>query len=317
MESPVVAELAAAENDDRELESEPVGSAASEGEAGEGKAGERKAGGSESSRPYPTRYPRLLQIFIFLFVFDLVVRGVLGGIVARDWNKELSVQTLPKALPTQSELTKIRRGKSSYDSVAARFGASLEAVAGYFNPIPREVTLSKIGGASDWLKYASTWTRTRLRFVGKFTMINHSWPMFSPNTRRARSVIRSRMIYADGTVREHYPFNEPRSFTDYSRWLVKRPQKIDERLQTHHNARMGMANYLSHAYSTSKSGAPLDKIEMYKIGYRFPVIGADVRKHWKRVRARAKPELIWRYDPSTRRGRKVSDKKSTSKGKRK
>jgi hypothetical protein len=265
----------------------------------------RSASAATAEFPYPTRYPVWLRVFLFLFVFDMVGRGILGGIVESNWTKELSITTLPKGIPTVAELERIQRGKGVHATASERFGATLSSVAGFFNPVPSRATSTKIDGVGDWTKYTLTWVRTRLRFIGKLTMINHSWPMFSPNTRRARAVVRSRMYYADGTTLDHYPYNEPRSFTSYSRWFVKRPQKIDERLQTHYNARLGVATYLSHAHPTSEGGAPLEKIEMFKIGYRFPRIGDDIRKHWKRIRARAKEELIYRYDPKTGRGRTV------------
>jgi hypothetical protein len=248
---------------------------------------------------------RGIKWFVILFVFDLVVRSVLGVTVSRKWARELEMGGFPMGLPTQNELREIDKKKSNYRSHSARYFATFGSIASYFNPWPRAKTRAHLTGLRNWEHYTLTWIDSRLRFIGHFTGTSHTWPMFAPNTRKSRTVVRGKLVYADGTTKDVLSLVEPANFTSYSRWLIKRPQKNDERLDSAYSARAGKCNYWSLRFPRTRSGAKLVSIELYKVSFRFPGPGQDVARHWKKVRAAAKPVLFWRYDVAKQAGKDV------------
>ena len=268
------------------------------------------------SLPYATRYPWYTRWFIIAAVFFIVSRSAFNVRMHKvDWAKELSMYTLPYALPTSKEREEIRAGKSKrYPTLEKRFDASYGSFLRFANPVPQQKTLDKIESNLDWLKYAAVWLHSRMEFVGRIVGVEERWTMYSPTVGKVRTVVRAVLRYEDGTTTEARARTEPRDLANYFRPFAQRRLQFDINLPNMEGVRLGWARYLSRHHGTNAEGSPLKTIDMYKVSYKLPDPGADYGKHWRSGNGRrVKGDPFWRFDVARNKGQSLEKKKDEKK----
>lgn len=260
---------------------------------------------------YPTKYPWHIRVIIIASVFCIVSRSAFNIQMHKlRWADDLSVFTLPFALPTEQEREEIRAGKSKrYQDVSSRFAASFSSVLRFANPVPNEKTLSKIEQPTDWLKYALVYIHSRIEFLGRLIGVDERWTMYSPTVGKTRTVARAVMWYSDGTTMEARAKTEPHDLANFVRPFSQRRLQYDINLPTMTNVRLGWSRYLARHWPKNESGAQLEKIDFYKVTYKLPEPGQDYLKHWRSGNARkVKGEPFWRYIVATDKGVTLENK---------
>lgn len=254
---------------------------------------------------YPTKYPWHIRLIIVASVFFIVTRSAFNIQMHKlRWAEELSVFTLPFALPTEREREEIRAGKSKrYQDLSSRFGATMTSVLRFANPVPNERTLSKLEEPVDWLKYGLVWLHTRAEFLGRLIGVDERWTMYSPTVGKTRTVARAVMWYSDGTTMEARAKTEPRDLANFVRPFSQRRLQYDINLPSMTSVRLGWSRYLARHWPTNDNGAKLEKIDFYKVTYKLPEPGQDYAKHWRSGNARkVKGDPFWRYIVATDKG---------------
>jgi hypothetical protein len=250
------------------------------------------------------------------FLFDMVFRSLITlSPYQQQWRKELEMPRLPLRLSTQAQREKIRQGRDEkYTSVWARNLATIRSAALYASPWPRTKTSRHLDSPAAYAKYAYVWLGTRLGFVGTLLGLDEDWPMFSPNVRRSHVAPRAVLVYADGHREQLWLLGEPRDPTHFQRWFVKRPLQIDLRLAKDYDARLSVSRNLAEHHPSSKSGAPLEAIEMFEVKYTLPAPGQDAREVLGAQAQKAPAgKAFWRFDVETGKGRTFDAKKRKAK----
>lgn len=276
-------------------------------------------GGTGGTLTYPTKYPWHIRLIIVASVFFIVVRSAFNIQMHKlHWADELSMFTLPYALPTEQERDEIAAGKSTrYENLASRFGATFSSLLRFANPVPPEKTTAKISGAVDWLKYGLVWVHSRIEFLGRLIGVDERWTMYSPTVGKTRTVARAVLWYSDGTTMEARAKTEPRDLANFVRPFSQRRLQFDINLPTMAGTRLGWSRYLARHWSKNENGATLEKIDFYKVAYKLPEPGQDYAKHWRSGNARkVKGEPFWRYIVATDKGVNL-EKKDKDKAKAK
>lgn len=262
-------------------------------------------GDSGGTSAYPTKYPWHIRLIIVASVFFIVVRSTFNIQMHKlHWADELSMFTLPFALPTAQERHEIETGKSKrYDDVWSRYSASFASVLRFANPVPPEKTLAKISSGADWLKYGLLWIHTRIEFLGRLVGVDERWTMYSPTVGKTRTVARAVLWYSDGSTMEARAKTEPRDLASFVRPFSQRRLQYDINLPAMTGVRLGWSRYLARNWPQNDKGAKLEKIDFYKVAYKLPDPGQDYTKHWRSGNARkVKGEPFWRYIVATDKG---------------
>ncbi len=259
---------------------------------------------------YPTRFSWLMRVFLCLFLGDMVVRSFLSlSPYDSVWSYELSVDLFPKRLPTQAEFNRIVAGTHPDGQItrAGRLFDSVASVGLYFSPVPSEATQEHLRGATDYAKYAIVWTASRLRFVGSLVGVDQNWPMFSPNVSDSDTVGRIRLVFADGATQIWHSEADPPDITNYSHWFQEKQLQVATKLPRDQECRLGYCNWLWHQVPKNSAGAPLTRIEMFKVDYVYPTPRQDAFTFLdaQRTAQHNREEPFWMYDVATRTGKYV------------
>ncbi len=260
----------------------------------------------------PPRWSWPVRVFVVVFVFDMVVRGFLSlAPVIGDWSKEFGMESYPHPLPSREELRQCVAGTHPQDwTFWQRYAVSLQSAGRFLVPWPTEKVRERIDSVHDVGKFTLAWLESRLRFCERLVAIDQNWPMFSPNVSDRDTLARMRLVYADGSHKEHRLICDPVDLTSYSHWFREKFLQIATRLHRDGAARLGYCRMLAHQFGENPNGSPLVRIEVFQVHYRYPSPGDDPQQ-WLAEQTGPPPDQIdppfWEYDLQAQQGRKLRD----------
>jgi hypothetical protein len=213
-----------------------------------------------------------MRIFLAVIVFDMVFHSLAALTPYDRWLEDLEVERFPKRLPTAQEMRALaaKGYDDGLDPVADRVLDSFDSLWVYFKPWPSSATRKKIGGWGDAGKYALGWLTSRLGFLEQVVRFEQRWTMFSPGVAEDVDMVRTRLVYWDGSTRVVRLEIDPEDLTRYSRWLKGKVVEYSTNLDSDWAGRLGACNLLAHRYPRNRRGAELVKIYLIKFRIKYP-----------------------------------------------
>ncbi len=269
-------------------------------------------GGLAAPAARPPRFSWPMRVFLAAFLADMVLRGLLSLTPAGgDWPKELDMESYPHSLPSQEELRQCEAGTHPQGlSCWQRYAVSLQSAGRFLVPWPTEKTRKKIDSAEDVGKYTLSWLKSRMTFCGRVLAIDQKWSMFSPNVGDDDTLARLRLVYADGSQREHRVICDPGDPTCYTQWFAAKFTRVASVLHSDRLTLRGYCRMLAHRFGKNATGSPLVRIEVFQVHYHYPSPDDDAPQ-WLAEQIGPPPDQIdppfWEYDPRTQQGRKLRD----------
>ncbi len=221
-----------------------------------------------------------MRILICVVLFHMLYRST--GILYpwEDWLGEVNLSRMPRALPTRSQIDKMREeAEGSNEQVLDEFKKCGLSLARYWNCVPEEETRARLKSPLDWTKYALAWTASRLQWCECILGIDQEWAMFSPKVGRGKYMSRARLCFEDGTERVVRSLSEPEDYTSYTRFGAGKTLGLDRFVFSdqsyRHEACAGYCNFLAHQTPTNQDGARLEAILLYEFKINFVPPGED------------------------------------------
>lgn len=226
----------------------------------------------------PARAPRFswpMRVFLFVVLFDMIVRSMAFAVPWEEWEDDLGVRDMPRRLPTQAELREIDADPER--SVAARFGETGRSFGRFLVPWPTDDVREEMDGVDDTGRFAVVWMLTRLQFFERFVGLDQNWPMYS-NVASSDARTRSRLFYADGSTVDVRQTSDPADLTNYSHWLEKKRSGHENKVRPGMTEECrGWCHFLAHRHHRNEAGAELERIELFRVRYKWPKPGEDPR----------------------------------------
>jgi hypothetical protein len=257
-----------------------------------------------------------MRIFLCVLLFDIVFRSLSVLYPWADWADELDMRTLPVRLATRAELDRLSEKATPErpHPVADDVMESFDSLWDYAKPWPEARVRAKMRSWTDGGKWGLCWLSSRWDFVESVIGFNQEWPMFSPNVGTEKWFARSRLVYADGSERIVRTLCDPEDLTRYSHWFQEKILDYELKVKEGKGCAdddFGYCNLLSHRYPHSEAGAPLARIHLFIVYYKFPPPGEDARA-WLVAQTGPPPKQIYRdfyvFDATTRNGKCLIDK---------
>lgn len=222
-------------------------------------------------------------MFIIASLLAIVVRSTLNiGMHHTPWLKELGMHTVPYPLPAESERSDIAKGRStSYHSLTERLADSGASLLRFFSPWPNADTAGRLKTYRDWFAYAAVWTHTRLEFLGRLTGVDERWTMYSPSVGTSRKVVRARLHYEDGSIRDVRSLAEPDDLATFVRPLSQRRLQHDVNLTNIAPLREAWAHRLAKTYPSNANGAPLLQVNLHWARHPFAPPTVNSEEYWQ------------------------------------
>lgn len=230
--------------------------------------------------------------FIIASVFAIVVRSTLNiGMHHTPWLKELGMYTVPFPLPAKSERSDLAHGVSaSHHSLTARLADSGASVLRFFLPWPNDETAARLTSYREWLAYAAVWTHTRLEFLGRIIGVDERWTMYSPSVGTSRKVVRARLHYEDGIIREVRSLAEPDDLATFVRPPAQRRLQHDVNLTNIAALREAWALKLAKTYPRSAAGSRLLHVDLHWVRHPFAPPSVNSHEHSENEKNRSLTE---------------------------
>jgi hypothetical protein len=263
-------------------------------------------------QPHPRRFSWPMRVFLSVLLFDIIFRSLSVLFPVSDWVSELEMDALPWRLPTRAEVNELAAREPAPGRPAPlgeRFLESLDDVWLYLKPWPSAKTRARLDSWPQRGKFVYCWLCTRCEFLEALTGADEEWPMFSPNVSKGKSLVRSHLVYADGSSRVVRLTADPEDLTRYAHWNRDKVLNYEGRVGTDADNRWGYCNLLSHRYAVNDHGSPLHKIYLYRVHYTYPAPGEDAAAHLKKQMegsAGQEPEPAWEYDVENRQLRECA-----------
>jgi hypothetical protein len=273
-----------------------------------------------------------MRCLLAFLLTHIVGHSIISLLPYRDWADDLDLDTRPRRLPTWEERQELSASASADnpDPVTERVMVSCDSVWEFFRPWPsaevrktltkraaerREVEGEGEGGRPAWVgdwndrgKFVVSWVGTRLRFQERVLGFDQSWTMFSPNVGKGDWVVRSRLLYADGTDLVVHSLADPEDLTRYRTLRLLSEKVLQYSLKMHKDGdrRLGYCNLLAHRHPANGDGSPLVTIHLIQVGYDYPSPGEDIAAElaaqngppdWE------KTDPFFEYDVRSRKGR--------------
>jgi hypothetical protein len=276
---------------------------------------EALANHSEGASP-PAARPRFswpMRLFLGFIVFDMVFHSLAVLTPYRDWCKELDIETFPEELPTVKEMTDLADDPNNdHPSPATdRLMDSFDSAWTFFRPWPSSKTRRKLHTWNEGGKFVICWLTTRLGFLEQVVGFEQKWTMFSPSVGKGDTLVRARLVYADGSVRLVRTEADPQDLTHYSHWFKEKVLEYSTKLVEDNDARLGFCNLLANRYPLSDHGAELLRIYLIKVYIPYPDPDEeDVAKFMRQYNGPPRWENkkpFWVYDDlGKRQGHKIN-----------
>ncbi|MCI0641775.1 MAG: hypothetical protein L0Y72_01355 [Gemmataceae bacterium] len=230
-------------------------------------------GAESSSTPPKPRFSWPMRFFLGFLLFDIVFHSFAALAPYRDWLEEMDLARFPKRLPTWQELQDMKEGE-----LTDKLLASADSVWEYFKPWPEKRVRDKLTTFEDHGMYALSWMTSRLDLFENLVGAPQRWTMFSPNASTEATVARFRLVYKDKEQKIVRITGDPEDLTNYTHWFEEKVLDAELKVPYDYDARVGYCNYLAHQHARNQAGSPLYKIYIYKVTYRYPAPGEDIRK---------------------------------------
>lgn len=259
----------------------------------------------------PPRFSWPMRIFLSLLLFDIVGRSLLVLVPCSEWAAELDMETMPWRLPTRAEVKTLEAELPQRPSaVRDRYFETLDSLWEYGKPWPAVKTRARIDSWPKMGMFAVCWVNSRFEFLENVLGINEEWPMFSPNVGSRRTLARSKLLFADGSMQTVRLTADPADLTRYSHWFEEKV--LDYELKVDHDSgnRFGYCNYLAHRHPRNAAGSPLVSIYVYTVTYYYPEPDKDPVEY---LRSQNGPPLeqvtlpFYVYDVTSREGRDLEE----------
>lgn len=262
--------------------------------------------------PVPRRFSWKMRLFLSVLVFDIVFRSMMVLLPCAEWaESELDMDNLPWRLPTRAEMDHLAvQGGPHPAPVADRILESLDSVWEFAKPWPSARTRARIDSWPKAGMFAACWLNSRLEFVENVLGINEDWPMFSPNVSKRRTLARSKLLFADGSLQTIRLTADPANLTRYSHWFQEKVLDYELKVDHSRDERVGYCNYLAHRHPRNAAGSPLLAIYVYTLIYYYPRPDMDPAAY---LASQNGPPLdqvrvpFYVYDVATRQGRDFED----------
>jgi hypothetical protein len=178
------------------------------------------------------------------------------------------------------------RGGRPAEELMRAFDSSWE----YARPWPGPVSRARLRSWSDHGKFAVAWLSSRLDFLEGLVGAAQGWTMFTPDVSTGRTMVRSRLHFADGSTRELRCAGEPEDLTRYGPWPRFTPMRLGETPgRGKRLGNQGWCNLLRHRHPGNEAGSPLIRITLYEVHFDFPPPGVDPGEFLREQMRRARP----------------------------
>jgi hypothetical protein len=235
--------------------------------------------------PAPPRFSLGMRLFLSLLLFDIVFRSLAVLLPCEAWSEELALPTMPTRLPTRAELAALPSDQARRE----RLLQSADSCWEFFKPWPSAATRDHLQGWSDGGKFVLCWLDSRCEFLENCLGINERWPMFSPNVSTAKTLARTKLLYADGSLQTVRLLSDPEDLTHYTHGFgLEKVLDYEVRVADEFNPALGYCNLLKHRYAHNAAGSPLQSIWIYRVSYRYTPPGEPAEAF---LRAQTGPPL--------------------------
>lgn len=228
------------------------------------------------------RFSWPMRIFLSVLLFDIVVRSLLVLFPCSDWAYELEMETMPLRLPTPAEAAELRAKPAPPEQrspLDERYLESARSLWQFGSPLPSAKTRGKLDSWEKHGMYAVCWINSRCEFLENTLGINEEWPMFSPNVATRRTLARSKLVFADGSMQTVRVTADPADLTRYAHWFEEKVLDYELKIDHDRDNRFGYCNMLAHRHPHNAAGSPLVAIYVYTVNYYYPWPGKDAAEY--------------------------------------
>jgi hypothetical protein len=261
------------------------------------------------------RFSWPMRVFLFLLLFNIAFRSLSVLYPWADWVEPLEMDRMPRRLPTQEEIAELAAKTDTtegFDPVAEDIFRAFDGLWDFARPWPGRATRAQLHEPSDWGAWSLVWVCSRFAFVESVIGFDQEWAMFSPNVSKRRWLTRARLTYADASEIVVRQTADPEDLTHYSHWFQEKVLDYELHVKDavgHNSDCNGYCNLLAHRHRANAAGAPLVKISLFEILYRYPSPDDDAIAF---LRAQTGPPadqvypVYFIYDVASREGKRAA-----------